>query len=182
MSYLKYNVIPTNAFEIKRKCSGCGCEMTYQSTHFFRVNANGSHIDVWMIYQCSKCKHTFNLPIHERVNPRDINSMEYKKFLENDKDLAFQYETDLSLMKQNNLVMDWTNLTYEIVNKHKPDTDTISKIEIKNSYGLKLRTEKVLSEILNKTRGEIEEMVQRKEIIISSKNLKRVTVVELNYS
>ena len=29
----------------------------------FRVNANGNRIDIWLIYWCKKCKHSWNLSI-----------------------------------------------------------------------------------------------------------------------
>ena len=49
MSYYKkieYEIIPKEAFQIARNCSGCGEKMAYQSTGNFRVNANGNQLDV----------------------------------------------------------------------------------------------------------------------------------------
>ena len=82
MSYLrKYEVIPVDTYKIIRQCSGCGCKSTFVSTNNFRVNANGNKIDVWLIYQCSKCRHTYNLTIYERIKAKDLNQEEYNRLI-----------------------------------------------------------------------------------------------------
>ena len=75
--------------------------MNYVNTGRFRVNANGRRIDVWLIYQCEKCKHTLNLSIYERVNPEMIPGDEYKKFLANDEGCALEYGTNYPLFAKN---------------------------------------------------------------------------------
>ena len=49
----------------------------------FRASINGNQLDVWLIYQCAKCKHTYNLSIYERVKPTELEQQEYQLFLEN---------------------------------------------------------------------------------------------------
>ena len=94
MSYL-------NTIKILHRCSGCGKKKTFVNTGKFRVNANGNRVDVWLIYQCEKCRHTLNLTIYERKRPEKISQEEYQLFLDNDKELAISYGNDKSFLKRN---------------------------------------------------------------------------------
>ena len=83
MSYLKkieYEIVLDKSFKVVRNCSGCGMKTNYINTKRFRVNANGSKLDVWLIYQCEKCKHTYNLTIYERQKTISIPKEEYKQY------------------------------------------------------------------------------------------------------
>lgn len=90
-----------NSIKILHKCSGCGKKMHFVNTGRFRVNANGNKVDIWLIYQCAKCKHSLNLTVYERRKPNRIPSEEYRRFLENDEDLALQYGNDKAFLKRN---------------------------------------------------------------------------------
>ena len=75
MSYLKkieYEIIPKESFMVIRNCSGCGRKSYFKNTKRFRVNANGNKLDVWLIYQCEKCRHTLNLTIYERQKASSV--------------------------------------------------------------------------------------------------------------
>lgn len=85
------------------RCGGCGKKMPFVSTRRFRVNANKNKLDVWLIYQCGKCRHTLNIPIYERVPPQKIPKELYEGFLANDEALACQYGADAALFKRNHL-------------------------------------------------------------------------------
>lgn len=103
MSYCKRKLNENKkarSFQILRKCGKCGKKTRYINTERFRINANGNNIDVWLIYQCEKCKHTYNLPIFERIKPHRLEQGLYNKFMENDMDLARDYGRDRSLFKQ----------------------------------------------------------------------------------
>ena len=66
------------------------------------VNADGNRVDVWLIYRCKKCKHSWNLTIYERKKPAKIAPQEYELFMENDAELASQYGNDIEFLKRNN--------------------------------------------------------------------------------
>ena len=91
-------------YKIIHKCARCGRKMTFISTRRFRVNANKNKLDVWLIYQCKKCRHTLNIPIYERVSPQKIPKELYEGFLDNDEELAIQYGSDAALFKSKNFV------------------------------------------------------------------------------
>ena len=94
------------SYKIVRNCGKCGCKRKYINTKRFRVNANGNKVDVWLIYQCEKCKHTYNLTIYERIRPTAIDSQEYERFLANDEELAEIYGIDKQLFAKNRAVIE----------------------------------------------------------------------------
>lgn len=103
MSYSKkieYEVVPEGSCSVIRNCSGCGRKALFQNTKKFRVNANGNKLDVWLIYQCEKCRHTWNLAIYERQRMSAISAEEYQRFLQNDRELAEQYGRNFQLFRK----------------------------------------------------------------------------------
>ena len=164
MSYLRkieYKIIPDESFIIIRNCSGCGCKTSFHNTNCFRVNANGRKIDVWLVYQCTKCKHTCNLTIYERLNPESISKQEYEMFLNNDPVLALRYGTDRQLFSANKMEVSWADLHYSIErDAENPDSERAAfqkddLIVIRNIHALKVRTEKIVAEVLNVTRANL---------------------------
>lgn len=87
-------------YKVIHKCAHCGRKTTFVSTRRFRVNANKNKLDVWLIYQCKKCRHTLNIPIYERVPPQKIPRELYEGFLANDEELAVRYGSDAEVLKR----------------------------------------------------------------------------------
>ncbi len=189
MSYLRkieYRVIPEESFEILRNCAGCGCKATFHNTNSFRVNANGNKVDVWLIYQCVRCKHTSNLTIYERRSPKSILQDEYEKFLSNSKELAFEYGTNSQFFARNRVEVDWSHIKYAFKREtslmdgneqlfHKGDLLVIS-----NSYLLKIRSDKIVSEILNVTRSKMKEMERLGIINVTEKKQEHKIIIKLD--
>ncbi len=86
---------------VYHRCARCGKKRAFVSSGKFRVNANGNLLDVWLIYRCEKCKHTWNLAVYERVRLSRLAPGEYERFLQNDPALAQQYASDPSFLKRN---------------------------------------------------------------------------------
>lgn len=53
-------------------CNGCGGPRAFRASGKARLNANGRSLDAWLIYKCIDCDKTWNRPIFERRNIRDI--------------------------------------------------------------------------------------------------------------
>lgn len=87
---------------VYHRCAGCGGKREFINSGRFRVNANGNLLDVWLIFRCKKCKHTWNLAIYERVKLSRLAPGEYERFLENDPALARKYGNDKCFLKRNN--------------------------------------------------------------------------------
>ena len=90
-----------DGIKVYHRCGGCGKKQEFVNSKKFRVNANGNNIDVWLIYRCKKCKHSWNLTIYERKNPNKIPTDLYELFLSNDENTAILYGNDIGFLKQN---------------------------------------------------------------------------------
>lgn len=90
-----------NSRKVFHCCGGCKKKREFINSGKFRVNANRSRVDVWLIYRCKKCKHTWNLTIYERTKVSRIPAGEYELFVENDRDLACKYGNDVDFLKRN---------------------------------------------------------------------------------
>lgn len=172
-----WDIMPKESFKIIRNCPKCGYKSKYINTESFRVNANGKSVDVWLIYQCEKCKSTLNIEIYERIPVNKISTSEYEKFLSNNKELAFYYGVDREVLKKNKAEIETEDISYEIV-KSIEDTDKKRQkdqsIIIKNQFQLKLRVDKIISEQLNISRQKVKFLIENGEIYDTQGNeLKR---------
>lgn len=188
MSYLRkieYMIIPQESFKVLRNCSGCGCKAVFHNTNCFRVNANGNKIDVWLIYQCMKCKHTYNLTVYERRRPESILKQEYEKYLSNSGELAFTYGTDSQFFARNRVEVDRSNIKYIIkeqesaVNGIYPLFYKGDLLVISNSYALKIRTDKIVSEILNLTRSGIKGLEESGIITVKEEKKEHRIIIKI---
>ena len=167
MSYLEkieYEIVPKDSLTLIRNCAGCGKKTHFTNTKKFRVNANGNRLDVWLIYQCKKSKHTYNLPIYERAKVSSVPEVEYKRFLSNDEQLAEMYGRNYQLFKKNKAEVDLETLSYEFarlkdLRDHSGHSHQV-EITIHNPYGLKIRPEKQISEILNLSRSQTKKLTE----------------------
>ncbi len=87
--------------KVYHRCGGCGRKQEFINSGKFRVNANANRVDVWLIYRCKKCKHSWNLTIYERIRPSKIKQDDYKLYLENDYEFALKYGNDIDFLKRN---------------------------------------------------------------------------------
>ena len=91
-----------NTVRVFHRCGGCGKKQEFINSGKFRVNTNGNSVDVWLIYRCKKCKHSWNLTIYERIRPKKIPTDLYDLFLNNDEETAYQYGNNIEFLKKNN--------------------------------------------------------------------------------
>jgi len=143
--------------------------MKYVNTNCFRVNANGNKIDVWLIYQCEKCKHTYNMSIYERKKLSGIQPEIYKSFLDNDTELALKFGTDKQFFANNRAEIDWSSIEYNLHVIPGGSSEEFDCIEIYNPYKIKIRTDKVVADLLHLTRNKIK-MLLKNDVIEFSQN------------
>lgn len=171
MSYLRkieYKIVLKDSFWIIRNCPKCGRKANYINTRKFRINANGSKLDIWLIYQCVECKHTFNLAIYERKKVSSIPKEEYQCFLDNDEQLAEMYGKNMQLFQTNKAEIDFDRLHYGLVKLH----ETIENsgfgeqilITVKNPWQLKIRSEKQIAMVLGLSRNQVKSLLEKGEI------------------
>lgn len=69
---VRWTIVPQTAPRPWVACGRCGSLRAFQSSGKIRLNANGRKLDAWLIYKCLTCEKTWNRPIFERRNVRDI--------------------------------------------------------------------------------------------------------------
>ena len=180
MSYLDlkmWEIIPETSPRIIKNCSKCGCKSHYINTGNFRVNANGNCIDVWLIYQCHKCKTTYNLTIYERIKPNKIPSAEYEKYLANDQNLAMQCGFNSELLKKNKVVVTYDDVNYQIITGNLKKVSNLRNeqiIVIRSIYELpQVKLNKILALQLGISRTKVKKLIE--EGLIYSLNLEDIT-------
>lgn len=171
MSYLRkieYEIVLKDSFWIIRNCPKCGRKTHYINTKKFRINASGNKLDIWLIYQCVECKHTFNLAIYERKKVSSIPKEEYQYFLDNNEQFAEMYGKNMQLFRTNKADIDFDRLHYSLVKLH----ETIESsgfgeqivITIKNPHQLKIRSEKQIAMVFGLSRNQVKSLLEKGEI------------------
>ena len=89
------------SIRVWHRCGGCGKKQEFLNSGKFRVNANGNNVDVWLIYRCKKCKHSWNLTIYERTRPSKIPREQFEAFQDNDEETARSYGSNIEFLKKN---------------------------------------------------------------------------------
>lgn len=177
---IEYELVPTESFSVLRNCSGCGTKTHYRNTKRFRTNANGNKLDVWLIYQCEKCKHTLNLTIYERQAPTAVPKEAYNRFFSNDEEFAENYGRNFLFFKKNKAEIDWENVDYEFVKRRKTkeevDCGQSLSITIQNPCGLKIRLEKQIAEVLGLSRSQVKKMLAQEEIQVEAASSQVISI------
>ena len=73
---------------VARRCPRCDLVHPFVSSGRFRVNGNGRRLDVWLGYNCSACRASWNLTVARRARPADLG--ELVRFERNDPALALR--------------------------------------------------------------------------------------------
>lgn len=179
MSYgnkYEYMIVPTDTFKIIRGCAGCGSKQIFTCKGRFRVNSNGNLLDVWLIYGCEKCEHTYNLPIYERLRADKIPKAEYQRFLENDKDAVFRYGTDKSVFAANRAETDRNLIEYKVVPMTEKEAQIENlpiTIELHNYCDIPVRADKIAAGILKISRSRVTELIKNGNLSVSIINNKK---------
>lgn len=174
MSYFKkieYEIVVEESFPVIRNCAGCGRKTNFKNTNKFRVNANGNKLDVWLIYQCENCKHTWNLSVYERQRPAAIRAEDYQRFLANDEEFAERFGRDLKFFQKNRATVDLKNIKYHIEKKNEilaeeEKTEQEISVKISNPYGLKIRAEKQIADVTGLSRSQVKRLTGQEKIKI----------------
>lgn len=156
-----WKVTPSETPSVIRSCPKCGNNSEYECSGNFRVNANQSRIDVWLIYQCKKCKSTWNMEILSRVNRKTIEKELYQKFLNNNLELAKQYAFDAATHRKNKSVPQYDNIHYEITGDELSLVGLSDEVLMRLScdYPLDIRLDKIISQKLGISREHLKKMI-----------------------
>lgn len=184
MSYIEeylWDITPKTTPVVRKNCPKCNEKTNYINSKKFRVNANKSNIDIWLIYQCEKCKASWNMEIYERANTGSINPNKYNEFMQNNEELAEQYVFNIDIHNKNKVDLRIKDVEYE-VKKIKLHEEEASKneisIKIECNYPCGIRIDKLLSDNLSISRKNVKEMYESGKIFIENKKSNLNTCVE----
>ncbi len=102
----------------------------------------------------------------ERLRNNAFSKEHYKGFLENDKALALSYGLDKSIFLKNKLEINLSTIKYQLLPGHYQKTHKDEPlqyrngdiVEIENPYGLKVRTDKMISELFHVSRTKAKQL------------------------
>lgn len=87
-------------FRVFKYCPRCRASQCFRCAHKFRVNANRKFIDVWLLFDCSRCGNTAKLPVVQRVPVSRIGRSRLRAFEANDRHQAMAIARDRRLLKR----------------------------------------------------------------------------------
>lgn len=88
---MEWSVVRSQTPRIKRPCQRCGFLQPFGSTGKFRLNANGSQLDAWLIYRCDVCGSRWNRAIFERRAVSSLSAELMEALQRNDEGVAFTF-------------------------------------------------------------------------------------------
>ena len=156
MEPLVWRVKVTGAPMILHRCGKCGCER-FVSSGRFRVNANGSRIDVWLIFKCERCNATWNMDILSRVRTGSIGAAHYRSFLNNDAATTLRYALDRDTLYRNGVVLDSDALMLNI-DGPLPLGGADTRVVIKSTAPLHISVARVIAQKLGISKGAVRRM------------------------
>ena len=105
MKEVLWRVFCESAPSIVKYCKKCGGESVFSSSGLFRMNAQGRRLDVWLIYNCEKCKTSWNSTVFSRVSPEKLGQKMLQQLESNSPALALKIGTDCNIAKINGVQM-----------------------------------------------------------------------------
>lgn len=157
-----FRMVPTDTYTIVRGCAGCGGKSTYRCANRFRVNANGKRLDVWLIYRCERCKHTYNLPVYSRVLREALSPEEYRALLANDPAAVARVGRDRALFLRCGAQLGG-ELPYRL--SRLPDRAGEEGLWVQNPGRIRVRPDKLLSQCLEIPRARAKALLKGGEVV-----------------
>ena len=144
---IQWTIKPKELPSILKNCSKCKGKKEFKNSEKFRINANGSQLDIWLIFRCESCETTYNLTVLERMEAGRVDKEEYKGFLSNSIHLAVKYGNDRDLFGKNKAVMVQNCIDYEVIANNTTivcNKEGIIEAEIRIPAGFDLRVDALL--------------------------------------
>lgn len=159
---VRWTVVPKIAPQPWITCSGCGGPRAFRSSNKIRLNANGRRLDAWLIYKCVTCDRTWNRPIFERQNVRDIDPAVLGALHANDPDWIRAETFNLEALRQKSRTIDEFD-EFEVRKQLLRDAPAWERLEIELSVPLptRLRLDRLLSSELGMSRSQLNALRDR---------------------
>lgn len=166
---VQWTVQPKTAPRPWLTCNRCHAVKPFVSSGKFRLNANGKQLDAWLVYRCADCENTWNRPVFERRNVKEIDPAALDSLQSNDRELARSIASDLRSLRGRSTRVE------EFV-----DVDVRKKILIEGSEPWSaweivlsvptptpLRLDRLLCQELEVSRGHISKLAKDKRLCVA---------------
>jgi hypothetical protein len=158
-----WTITPRTIPQPLRPCSRCGEVRPFNCSGKFRLNANGKRLVAWLIYKCTYCDSTWNRPILQRRNRRDLDPLLLHALQTNDRALVQHFAFDVTeLASRAERIEEFAD-----VDVRKAVLSTVqtppSRLEILLTISLPigLRTDRLLARELGLPRKRIQDLLER---------------------
>jgi hypothetical protein len=157
---LQWTIVPRKPPQPWLKCKRCGGLRPFESSGKVRVNAQGKRLDAWLVYNCIACKNSWNRPIFERRNVRDVEPHLMKALLRNDPDnvrrLAFEVE---DLRRRSDRIAEFPDIDVrkEALSKPTLPADML-ELRLIAPFPVSLRLDRLLATELKLSRVRVERL------------------------
>ena len=139
-------------------CPRCGGAY-YENSGCFRVNANGTRLDIWLISRCEHCKSIWNLGVYERIDCAALRPTDYQGYLENNTSLALRHVFDPAFLAKNRAVLDLDHLDVLLSGKC-PSVNEACEVIISCAYPLPLSAGRIISQVLGISISHVKRMLE----------------------
>jgi hypothetical protein len=154
-----WTVIALATPAVVRACPRCDRATRFHSSDKFRVNANQRRIDVWLIYRCGDCDATWNRAVERRRTVDDIGRDVYRRYQDNDRELAWRVGFDLEGLARLGAAAD-ADVPVRV--DHRGEAGGAVRIEL--AHPCRVRLDKLLAGELGISRSALRSLVAARDI------------------
>jgi hypothetical protein len=175
---VQWTITPSTPPQPWLACSRCRDIRPFRCSGKFRLNANGKRLDAWLIYRCGSCDNTWNKPVLERRNRRQIDPLFLHALETNDPHWIRRYAFDVaSLRNRAERVEEF--MDFDVRKRlQSAGPKPFSKLEIllAVSAPTNLRTDRLLASELGLSRKRIDDLAAKGSLALAGSRALRKSV------
>ncbi|MHA7777429.1 DUF1062 domain-containing protein [Roseibium sp. M-1] len=172
----EWTITTSDLPKINRPCGRCRAVRAFSSTGKFRLNANGSRLDAWLIYSCTSCGKRWNQTVFERRPVSSLTDDYLQALQQNDEHLAERIARENARISSDG---ETTSFRLERrVHRLRGGMPGDVTLKILNPQRLLVRLDQVLAKGLSVPRRRVLQLIDRDVLLLtatSSKALRRRT-------
>jgi hypothetical protein len=188
---VQWTIVPQKPPQPWLNCNRCVGLRLFESSGKVRVNAQGKRLDAWLVYNCIACKNSWNRPIFERRNVREVEAPLMNDLLGNDPDcvrrLAFDVE-DLRRKSERIAEFPGVDVRKEALNRPMSSVDML-ELRLVAPFPVRLRLDRLLASELKLSRARVQKLAASDVLRISTAGVRALrryvkdqTIVEIAIS
>lgn len=155
-------------------CSRCRGARPFECSGKTRLNANGRRLDAWLIYRCADCDDTWNRPIFERQNVRDISPETLDALQNNDPGWVRRVSFDVEgLRRESSRIEEFADCRVaKRVLAEARDACTHLELVVHVPLAVSIRADRLLSAELGLSRSRLTRLEEEERLTLQSSSRK----------